>query len=124
MAYQNETAVLDDDTVRYARVTEKGYVSLITNFGRINLELFCDLVPKTCENFIRLCQTNYYNNTRFHRLIRHFVLQGGDPTGTGSGGQSCWGRPFADEISPKQTHDARGVLSMANLGVNKNTSQL
>ena len=61
--------------VRYDRVKKKGYVRLVTNVGNINLELHCDYVPKTTENFIRLCQKNYYNGTKFHRSIRHFMVR-------------------------------------------------
>jgi peptidyl-prolyl cis-trans isomerase-like protein 2 len=66
--------VLADDVVRYARVKKKGYVRLATNYGHLNLELYCDQVPKTCENFMRLCSTGYYNGTKFHRSIRHFMV--------------------------------------------------
>ncbi|KAJ1074206.1 hypothetical protein K5549_019849, partial [Capra hircus] len=79
--------------------------------------------PKTCENFIRLCKKQYYDGTVFHRSIRNFVIQGGDPTGTGTGGESCWGKPFRDEFRPNLSHTGRGVLSMANSGPNTNKSQ-
>ncbi|TPP62281.1 Peptidyl prolyl cis trans isomerase 2 [Fasciola gigantica] len=118
-----EPAILDDDVVRYNYVKTKGYVSLITTHGKINLELHCDIVPKTCENFVRLCETGYYNDTVFHRLIRYFMIQGGDPSGTGFGGESIWGKPFEDEFMPQLSHDSRGVLSMANSGPNTNQSQ-
>ncbi|TGZ46907.1 hypothetical protein CRM22_011076 [Opisthorchis felineus] len=118
-----EPAVLEDDVVRYKYVTKKGYVSLVTTHGRLNLELHCDLVPKTCENFIRHCASGYYNETIFHRLIRYFIIQGGDPSGTGFGGESIWNKPFADEFLPNLGHDARGILSMANSGPNTNQSQ-
>ncbi|PIO32372.1 hypothetical protein AB205_0189110, partial [Aquarana catesbeiana] len=80
-------------------------------------------IPKTCENFIKLCKKNYYDGTIFHRSIRNFVIQGGDPTGTGTGGESYWGKPFKDEIKPNLSHTGRGVLSMANSGPNTNKSQ-
>ncbi|XP_043833259.1 RING-type E3 ubiquitin-protein ligase PPIL2 isoform X2 [Dromiciops gliroides] len=79
--------------------------------------------PKTCENFIKLCKKNYYNGTIFHRSIRNFVIQGGDPTGTGTGGESYWGKPFKDEFRPNLSHTGRGILSMANSGPNCNKSQ-
>ena len=66
---------------RVKRLGKKGYVQLITNMGTLNLELHCDLVPKTAENFIGLCKQGKYNNTIFHRLIKNFMIQGGDPTG-------------------------------------------
>ncbi|KAL1117115.1 hypothetical protein AAG570_004443 [Ranatra chinensis] len=99
------------------------YSTLVTNLGPLNLELHCDLTPKTCENFIKLSQRGYYDNTVFHRSIRHFMIQGGDPTGTGTGGDSIWSKAFEDEIKPQLTHSGRGVLSMANSGPNTNTSQ-
>ncbi|XP_063973640.1 RING-type E3 ubiquitin-protein ligase PPIL2 [Diachasmimorpha longicaudata] len=119
----HKAAVVDEDLVRYERVKKKGYVRIVTNFGSLNVELFADLVPKTCENFMKHCQSGYYNNTKFHRSIRNFMIQGGDPTNTGNGGQSIWGKPFADEFKPNLVHQGRGVLSMANSGPNTNGSQ-
>ncbi|XP_053557910.1 RING-type E3 ubiquitin-protein ligase PPIL2 [Bombina bombina] len=119
----HEAAAIADDTVRYQYVKKKGYVRLHTNKGDLNLELYCDKIPKTCENFIKLCKKNYYDGTIFHRSIRNFVIQGGDPTGTGTGGESYWGKPFKDEIKPNLSHTGRGVLSMANTGPNTNKSQ-
>ncbi|VDP07494.1 unnamed protein product [Schistosoma margrebowiei] len=119
-----EPAILEDDIVRYKYVKKKGYVSLVTSHGKLNLELHCDLVPKTCENFLRHCSTGYYNDTSFHRLIRYFIVQGGDPSGTGFGGDSAWGGSFADEFVPNLSHDTRGIVSMANSGPNTNRSQL
>ncbi|KOO24722.1 ubiquitin-protein pub49 [Chrysochromulina tobinii] len=101
----------------------KGYVQLRTSHGTLNLELRVDCAPRTCDNFLQLIERGYYDGTSFHRLIRNFMLQGGDPTGTGSGGESAWGGKFADEISGKLKHDGRGVLSMANSGPNSNGSQ-
>lgn len=120
---QNKSAVLDEGTVKYSRVTKNGYVRIVTNYGPLNLELFCKHAPRACENFIVHCKNGYYNNTKFHRLIRGFILQGGDPTGTGKGGESIWGTPFKDEFTGTYKHDARGVLSMANAGTNTNNSQ-
>uniref|UniRef100_A0A8C2UBX8 RING-type E3 ubiquitin transferase n=1 Tax=Coturnix japonica TaxID=93934 RepID=A0A8C2UBX8_COTJA len=86
----HEAAAIEDDVVRYQYVKKKGYVRLHTNKGDLNLELHCDMTPRTCENFIKLCKKNYYDGTIFHRSIRNFVIQGGDPTGTGTGeGQGC-----------------------------------
>merc|ERR1712083_607795 len=76
-----------------------------------------------CENFMKLCQQEYYNGTLFHRSIKHFMIQGGDPTGTGEGGQSYWKSPFLDEFKPNLSHTGRGILSMANSGPNTNKSQ-
>eukprot|EP01094_Clydonella_sp_ATCC50884_P014740 TRINITY_DN2524_c1_g1_i2.p1 TRINITY_DN2524_c1_g1~~TRINITY_DN2524_c1_g1_i2.p1 ORF type:complete len:499 (-),score=170.62 TRINITY_DN2524_c1_g1_i2:115-1611(-) len=103
--------------------TRKAYVRLVTSLGDINLELRTDLVPKTCENFLILCQRGYYDGVLFHRLIKNFMIQGGDPTGTGRGGESAWGHAFLDEFKSCLKHDGRGVLSMANSGPNTNNSQ-
>lgn len=119
----HENAIIDEDILRYERVTKKGYVRITTNFGQLNIELYCDMVPKTCENFLKHCKNGYYNGSKFHRMIRNFVLQGGDPTGTGTGGESIWGGMFKDELKPNLQHTGRGVLSMANSGPNTNKSQ-
>jgi len=116
-------AILDEDVVRYARVKKKGYVRLNTTMGPLNLELYCDTVQKTCENFLKHCASGYYDGTPFHRSIRHFMVQGGDPLGTGTGGQSIWGAPFKDEFKPQYSHTGRGVLAMANSGPDSNKSQ-
>ncbi|KAL5964342.1 RING-type E3 ubiquitin-protein ligase PPIL2 [Taenia solium] len=118
-----EPAILEDDVVRYRYVKSKGFVRLTTSHGNLNIELHCNLVPKTCENFIKLCESGAYNDTIFHRVIRHFIIQGGDPSGTGLGGDSAWGGSFPDEFRDNLKHDARGVLSMANSGPNTNKSQ-
>uniref|UniRef100_A0A671U9D2 RING-type E3 ubiquitin-protein ligase PPIL2 n=1 Tax=Sparus aurata TaxID=8175 RepID=A0A671U9D2_SPAAU len=119
----HEADAIADDTVRYQYVKKKGYVRLHTNKGDLNVELHCDKVPKAGENFIRLCKKGYYDGTVFHRSIRNFMIQGGDPTGTGTGGESFWGKPFKDEFRPNLSHTGRGVLSMANSGPNTNKSQ-
>lgn len=88
---QQESAKIEDNEIRFKRLhkaKKKGYVRLVTNLGPLNLELHCDQVAKTCENFILLCKKNYYRGTIFHRLIRNFIVQGGDPTGSGAGGES------------------------------------
>ncbi|EDW31879.1 GL11352 [Drosophila persimilis] len=120
---QIEAAIIDDDLVKYERVKQKGYVRLNTNFGPLNIELYCDQIPRACDNFIKHCADGYFNNVLFHRSIRNFIVQGGDPTGTGSGGESIWGKKFDDEFKPNLTHTGRGVLSMANSGPNTNGSQ-
>lgn len=119
----HEAAMLDDDVVRYARVKKKGYAQIITNLGNLNLELHCEITRKTCENFIKLAKSGYYDNTIFHRSIRNFMIQGGDPTGTGNGGESIWKKTFKDEFAPNLSHQGRGILSMANSGPNTNKSQ-
>jgi len=94
-----------------------------TNQGNIELKLFNDIAPKTCENFIGLVKKGYYDGIIFHRVIKEFMLQGGDPTGTGRGGESIWGKPFADEVTSKVSFDKKGLLAMANAGPNTNGSQ-
>ncbi|CAI0507674.1 unnamed protein product [Linum tenue] len=102
---------------------KKGYVQLHTTHGDLNIELHCDITPRACENFLTLCEKNYYNGVIFHRNIRNFMIQGGDPTGTGKGGESIWGQPFNDELNSKLVHSGRGVVSMANSGPHTNGSQ-
>ncbi|UCH66954.1 MAG: peptidylprolyl isomerase [Ignavibacterium sp.] len=94
-----------------------------TNMGTIEIELFADQTPKTVENFVGLSEKGYYNGVIFHRVIENFMIQGGDPTGTGRGGASLWGGKFADEFVSSLRHDAPGILSMANAGPNTNGSQ-
>ena len=94
-----------------------------TTMGTIELELFEKETPKTVENFIGLSKKGYYNGIIFHRVIDGFMIQGGDPTGTGTGGTSIWGKEFDSEIVPTLKHDKPGVLAMANRGPNTNTSQ-
>ncbi|KAI9841237.1 MAG: heme binding [Sclerophora amabilis] len=98
-------------------------VVLDTTMGSITLELYDDHAPKTCKNFATLAQRGYYNNCIFHRIIPNFMLQTGDPTGTGRGGASIYGAKFEDEIHPSLKHTGAGVLSMANSGPNTNASQ-
>ncbi|CAO1312947.1 unnamed protein product [Diamesa hyperborea] len=120
---RSEAAIIEEDLVRYERVKKKGYVRLVTSLGPLNLELYCDQLPKTCENFLKHCLSGYYNGTKFHRSIRNFMIQGGDPTGKGNGGMSIWNTKFEDEFRPGMSHSGRGVLSMANSGPNTNGSQ-
>lgn len=94
-----------------------------TNEGTLEIKLLPEVAPKACENFIRLAEKGYYNGLIFHRVIDNFMVQGGDPTGTGRGGESIWGEPFADEVSPKVTFDKVGLLAMANSGPATNGSQ-
>lgn len=114
---------LKEETVIEKKTEKKGYVQLITNMGTIDLELHCDLTPNTCLNFLTHCENGYYNGTIFHRSIKNFMVQGGDPEGTGKGGKSIWGKDFKDEIVPSLKHDGIGVLSMANRGKDTNGSQ-
>ncbi len=93
-----------------------------TNFGDIAIRLFPEQAPKTVENFVTHAKNGYYDGLTFHRVINNFMIQGGDPTGTGCGGESIWGAPFKDEFSP-ELHNLRGALSMANAGPGTNGSQ-
>lgn len=101
----------------------KTVVVLETNQGSIELRLFTDAAPKTCENFLGLVKKGYYDGIIFHRVIKNFMLQGGDPTGTGTGGESIWGGPFEDEFTANLSFDKEGLLAMANAGPNTNGSQ-
>lgn len=94
-----------------------------TTMGRIVFRLFPDKAPRACENFTLLARKGYYDGVIFHRVINNFMIQGGDPTGTGRGGESAWGGVFGDEFSPDLTHDKAGTVSMANAGPNMNGSQ-
>ncbi|WP_273705515.1 peptidylprolyl isomerase [Leuconostoc mesenteroides] len=93
-----------------------------TNKGDIRIKLFSDIAPKTVENFITHAKNGYYNNGIFHRVISDFMIQGGDPEGTGMGGESIWGGSFEDEFSDR-LFNTYGALSMANAGPNTNGSQ-
>lgn len=93
-----------------------------TNLGAITVDLYPDLAPKTVENFVGHAKNDYYNGVIFHRIIKDFMIQGGDPNGTGMGGESIWGQPFEDEFTP-YLFNFRGALSMANSGPNTNGSQ-
>ncbi|KAF2098389.1 peptidyl-prolyl cis-trans isomerase ppi1 [Rhizodiscina lignyota] len=98
-------------------------VALETTMGIIVVELYNAHAPKTCKNFAELAERGYYNNTVFHRIIPSFMIQGGDPTGTGRGGSSIYGEKFEDEIHAGLKHTGAGILSMANSGANTNGSQ-
>ncbi len=98
-------------------------VVLETTQGAIEIKLMPDIAPKACENFVKLAEKGYYNGLIFHRVIKGFMIQGGDPTGTGRGGASIWGKPFEDEFNAGVKFDAPGILAMANSGPNTNGSQ-
>lgn len=99
----------------------------VKDFGTITVELYDQDAPKTVENFLRLTNSGFYNCLTFHRIAKGFVIQGGDPLGNGTGGESVFGGEFADELNPKtksyQAGYQKGVLAMANRGPNTNTSQ-
>ncbi|KIY46971.1 hypothetical protein FISHEDRAFT_66256 [Fistulina hepatica ATCC 64428] len=98
-------------------------VVLETSLGNIQLELYWDHAPKTCKNFAELTRRGYYNGVVFHRIIADFMVQSGDPTGTGRGGTSIYGQKFQDEIHPELRFTGAGILAMANSGPNTNGSQ-
>ncbi|PNY28441.1 Peptidyl-prolyl cis-trans isomerase-like 2 [Tolypocladium capitatum] len=135
-----ERALLTDEEfmLKPKRIKAKGYVRMETNLGDLTIELQAETAPKAVWNFIRLAQKGYYRGVAFHRNIPSFMIQGGDPSGTGKGGSSIWGKYFNDEFDGPLTHDARGIgeraevprsthgqapVSMANKGKNTNSSQ-
>ena len=99
------------------------FVILKTTQGDIKLRLFPKIAPKACENFVKLVEKGYYNGIIFHRVIKDFMIQGGDPTGSGCGGNSIWGHPFEDEFDANVGFDKQGLLAMANAGPSTNGSQ-
>jgi len=127
LATSGGCAKKDPDTGDIFAVPKDGYAQLngpqtgdtiaimTTSMGVMKIHLFPDVAPKTVENFTTHAKNGYYDNTIFHRVMEDFMIQGGDPTGTGSGGESIWGADFEDEFSP-QAHNLRGALSMANAG--------
>ncbi|XP_050422170.1 spliceosome-associated protein CWC27 homolog [Adelges cooleyi] len=100
-----------------------GKVVLKTSFGDIEVELWSREAPKACRNFVQLCLEGYYDGVLFHRIVKDFIAQGGDPTGTGAGGESIYGQPFKDEIHSRLRFNRRGLVAMANAGKDDNGSQ-
>jgi cyclophilin family peptidyl-prolyl cis-trans isomerase len=117
----------NESTIMNAQETTQDSTTIAiikTNMGTIEIELFAEQTPKTVENFVGLANKGYYNGVIFHRVIEKFMIQGGDPTGTGRGGESFWGGQFEDEFStPPLIFDVPGYLAMANAGPNTNGSQ-
>ena len=111
-------------TSQYADIKEGAMVAeiIIKDYGTVKIQLFEDKAPKACQNFITHAKNGYYDGLTFHRVIDDFMIQGGDPEGTGSGGESIWGEDFEDEIT-KDLMPIRGALCMANSGANTNGSQ-
>lgn len=105
------------------KLSDRPVVVIETTQGPIEVALFPKVAPKAVENFLRLAEKNYYNGVQFHRVIKGFMIQGGDPTGTGAGGASIWGKEFEDETSPNVKFDKPGLLAMANRGPKTNGSQ-
>ncbi|KAF2225855.1 hypothetical protein BDZ85DRAFT_316985 [Elsinoe ampelina] len=120
---EHATLSEEDYLLKPKRVKLTGFVTMATTHGDLTLELYPEYAPKAVWNFLRLSQKGYYNGVSFHRNIRNFMIQGGDPTGTGRGGSSIWGKNFEDQFEGPLTHDGRGVLSMANKGKDTNSSQ-
>jgi peptidylprolyl isomerase len=104
-------------------VVKSSVVVIETSLGKIEVTLMPQVAPKTCENFLGLIEKKYYDGVVFHRIIKNFMIQGGDPTGTGAGGESIWGKNFGDEFSPTVKFDKPGLLAMANRGPSTNGSQ-
>ncbi|XP_041049013.1 spliceosome-associated protein CWC27 homolog isoform X1 [Carcharodon carcharias] len=100
-----------------------GKVLLKTTAGDIDIELWSKEAPKACRNFIQLCLEGYYDNTIFHRVVPGFIVQGGDPTRSGTGGESIYGKPFKDEFHSRLRFNRRGLVAMANAGPHDNGSQ-
>jgi len=102
-------------------------VVMETSMGTIEIELYRNDAPRTVDNFVKLAEQKYFDGIKFHRIAKGFVIQGGDPTGTGAGGKSIYGKEFEDELNPAaqsfKTGYVRGTLAMANRGPNTNTSQ-
>ncbi len=112
MSSKQLLAPIENDTV----------VIMSTSMGDIKIKMFPEYAPKAVENFITHAKNGYYNGLIFHRVIKDFMIQGGDPNGTGTGGTSIWGDSFEDEFTPN-LHNLYGALSMANAGPNTNGSQ-
>ena len=122
-----ETTAVDKKETKSEKLilgeNEMAVAVIKTNMGTIEIQLYADKTPKTVENFVGHAKADYYNGVIFHRVIPNFMIQGGDPTGTGRGGESIWGKPFADEIIKSLVFDEPGILAMANAGPNTNGSQ-
>ena len=113
MTYPQLTKTLSENEVQ---------ATIKTNHGDVTVKLFKDIAPKTVENFTTHAKNGYYDGQIFHRVIKDFMIQGGDPTGTGMGGESIWGGTFEDEFST-EAFNLYGALSMANAGPGTNGSQ-
>lgn len=121
----NDRAILSEEQylLHPKKVKIKGLAIIKTNHGNLDIELWPEHAPKAVYNFVKLAKSGYYADVIFHRSIPGFMLQGGDPSGRGTGGKSIFGKDFEDEISPSHSHNKRGILSMANKGPGTNSSQ-
>ncbi len=104
-------------------VKENPVIVFETTQGTVEITLKADVAPKACENIIKLADKKYYDGITFHRVIKGFMIQGGDPTGTGAGGESAWGKDFEDEFKKEVAFTKPGLLAMANRGPHTNGSQ-
>ncbi len=104
-------------------MAKNNIVTIVTNQGDLEITLKPEIAPKAVENFVTHSKKGYYNGTVFHRVIKDFMIQGGDPQGNGTGGESIWGEEFEDEFDPATTFDKPGFLAMANRGPKTNGSQ-
>ncbi len=118
-----EASSLHESLSKKSNTAKNPLVVLETTQGSITLELFPHIAPLAVENFITHVKNGYYNGILFHRIIKGFMIQGGDPTGTGRGGESIWKKPFKDEFAPNVTFNRKGILAMANAGRSTNGSQ-
>ena len=123
--YNNSQKIIQDIITQAAlKDYERDKVIIIeTDQGTLELQLYLKVAPKACENFMGLTEKKYYDGLIFHRVIKGFMIQGGDPTGTGTGGESLWGKPFEDEVNKDVQFEKGGILAMANSGPNTNGSQ-
>lgn len=120
-SFNNVTQIESKET---NNLMEKNPIAIMeTTQGTIEIELLPNIAPKATENFITHAENKYYDGLTFHRIIKGFMIQGGDPTGTGRGGESIWKAPFEDEFNKNVNFDNSGVLAMANAGPNTNGSQ-
>lgn len=126
-ALDKRRQMADERKTVYRRIRKgrkgKGYVRVVTNIGHLNIELHCDKVPITCDNFLQLAERKYYDGLSWHRVVPGFIAQTGDPSGYGDLEDSAWGGYVKDEIRTSLNHDAPGVVSMASSGRDKNRSQ-
>jgi len=120
-------AVVGLAVLSLACVSKKQVAIIDTTLGTIEIELYTSDAPKTVENFMKLAEKKYFDGVIFHRVSKGFVIQGGDPTGTGTGGKSIWGKDFEDELNPQTASYKegymKGIMAMANKGPNTNSSQ-
>lgn len=127
VGYDNGTITINsessEDLIQFSAVKDdETLAKLCTNYGDITIRFFPEYAPKAVENFIALAENGYYDGITFHRVINNFMIQGGDPTGTGMGGESIWGSEFENEVCT-QLRNFRGAVCMANAGADTNSSQ-